>query len=259
MREGILRLGNEQLARVGAAALSVREIARGLGVASSAIYRHVANRDELLTLLLVDAYDDLADAVLWCVDPTGAPDQGQDTNPDAVPVPDPASGASGVVGVDPGSLDAAQQFACIARGMRAWAVDHPARWALIYGSPVPGYAAPAELTTDPGTRVLGVVMRLLASGERLTGAPAGECAAPLSGELRALLAAGAAEVGVAASPERAAAALGAWADLIGRISAEVFEQFGPDYAAHGAELLDRWIASICDSFGLGTDGRRNER
>src|SRR6478735_7262306 len=59
----IVELGRRQLAAVGATGLSVRAIARELGMVSSAVYRYVASRDALLTLLLVDAYSDLADAV----------------------------------------------------------------------------------------------------------------------------------------------------------------------------------------------------
>src|SRR5687768_5644222 len=59
----IVRLGREHLATHGAAALSLRAVARDLGVVSSAVYRYVANRDELLTLLVVDAYSELGDAV----------------------------------------------------------------------------------------------------------------------------------------------------------------------------------------------------
>ena len=59
----IVDIGRRHLASVGAANLSLRAIARELGMVSSAIYRYVASRDELLTLLLVDAYTDLADAV----------------------------------------------------------------------------------------------------------------------------------------------------------------------------------------------------
>jgi len=62
MRE-IVRIGREQLATVGPADLSLRAVARELGVVSSAVYRYVASRDELLTLLIVDAYDDLGDEV----------------------------------------------------------------------------------------------------------------------------------------------------------------------------------------------------
>src|ERR1700709_2157023 len=59
----ITRIGREHLASEGAAALSVRAVARDLGVVSSAIYRYVKSRDDLLTLLVVDGYDELGDAV----------------------------------------------------------------------------------------------------------------------------------------------------------------------------------------------------
>ena len=61
--EDIVRLGREHLALHGAAALSLRAVARDLGVVSSAVYRYVENREELLTLLLVDAYNELGDEV----------------------------------------------------------------------------------------------------------------------------------------------------------------------------------------------------
>lgn len=235
MRAGILRLGRAQLAETGAAGLSVREIARGLGVASSAIYRHIANRDALLTLLLVDAYTDLADAAL------------AEQRPDAAP---------------------RARFAALARSMRAWAVSEPERWALAYGSPVPGYAAPAEQTTAPGTRVMAAFLALLtasrspqSAGEGANGpGPAGmrppalrtsPLQAPPSEGLAAELVSGAAELGVAAAPELVAAAVEAWTGLIGFISAEVFGQLGPDLARHGEEMLDRWIESTADRFGLG--------
>ncbi|PRI10242.1 TetR/AcrR family transcriptional regulator [Leucobacter massiliensis] len=220
MREGILRLGNEQLAEVGAAALSVRGIARGLGVASSAIYRHVSSRDELLTMLLVDAYTELADAALAADDPAAPP---------------------------------AERFAAIARATRAWAVSNPARWALAYGSPVPGYRAPAEQTTGPGTRVMGAFLALLASGGQ---GEHGSRSAPVSAALGRELAAGAAEIGVDAGPELAAAAIEAWTGLIGLISAEVFGQLGPDLSPHGPEFLDRWISRTTTRFGLSPGYRR---
>ena len=230
MRAGILRLGRAQLAERGAAGLSVREIARGLGVASSAIYRHVENRDALLTLLLVEAYTDLADTALAGDDPEKPP---------------------------------RSRLAALARGMRAWAVADPARWALAYGSPVPGYAAPAEQTTGPGTRVMAAFLGLLSQAGAPLGCARSEAAhdpagdpgsgcrtSPLSAELAAELEEGATELGIAAPPELAAAGIEAWTGLIGLISAEAFGQLGPDLARHGEELLGRWIDTTADLFGL---------
>ena len=59
----VLEIGRQHLADYGAAALSLRAVTRDLGMVSSAVYRYVASRDELLTLLVVDAYTELGDAV----------------------------------------------------------------------------------------------------------------------------------------------------------------------------------------------------
>src|SRR6476620_2964290 len=69
----IVRLGRQHLAQHGAAALSLRAVARDLGVVSSAVYRYVESREELLTLLLVDAYDELGGAGKRCRRPVCGP------------------------------------------------------------------------------------------------------------------------------------------------------------------------------------------
>ena len=61
--DDITRIGRQHLAEYGAAALSLRAVARDLGVVSSAVYRYVKSRDELLTLLVVNGYDELGEAV----------------------------------------------------------------------------------------------------------------------------------------------------------------------------------------------------
>src|SRR6201999_3392438 len=74
------------------------------------------------------------------------------------------------------------QLLAMANAARAWAVDHPARWALLYGSPVPGYHAPAERTTGPGTRVMGALLGTVhdgvVAGDVRTSAPAGQHTSP---------------------------------------------------------------------------------
>src|ERR1700756_5289963 len=106
----IIELGRRQLVTEGAAGLSLRAIARDLGMVSSAVYRYVASRDDLLTLLLVDAYSELADAVVAAREATGGAWR--------------------------------DQLMAMAGAARQWAVAQPASWALLYGSPVPGYHAP---------------------------------------------------------------------------------------------------------------------
>lgn len=231
MREGILRVGGELLEKDGPAGLSVREIARGLDVASSAIYRHVSSRDDLLTLLLEDAFTDLADRV------------------DAALRDATTEGGAGKAAL-----------AALAGAMRAWAIEQPQRWALVYGSPVPGYAAPAERTTGPGTRVMARFMEILAAGESASGPSAQERAhsggpgsvlASAPGEAySAVLAAGAGELGVDASPELVAASVLAWTGLVGLISAQLFGQLGADFAPYGDEMLAQWVDATAGVFGL---------
>jgi AcrR family transcriptional regulator len=124
------------LAEHGAADLSLRAVARELGMVSSAIYRYFASRDELLTALIVDAFGAVADAA-------------------------EAAAASTRGGVT-------RRWLAVTGAIRAWAVAHPHDYALVYGSPVPGYAAPPD-TVANAARVsvagIGVAADGLASGE----------------------------------------------------------------------------------------------
>ncbi|MFJ2851880.1 TetR/AcrR family transcriptional regulator [Streptomyces rubiginosohelvolus] len=99
----------EQIATAGASALSLNAIAKRMGVSGPALYRYFAGRDELITELIRDAYRSLADAVH----------------------------AAAVTGADPAAL---------AHVLRDWALADPHRYFLIYGTPVPGYNAPDEIT-----------------------------------------------------------------------------------------------------------------
>src|SRR3954449_3941044 len=125
----ITRIGRSHLATGGAAALDVSAVARLLGVVSSAIYRYVRSRDDLLTLLVVDGYDELGDAV---------------------------DAAEGAIARD----DFRGRFLAIGRAVRAWALREPATYALLFGSPLRGDQARAERTAVPGTRVIGALVRV---------------------------------------------------------------------------------------------------
>jgi AcrR family transcriptional regulator len=121
----ILTVARRHLTEQGAASLSLRAVAREVGMVSSAVYRYFPSRDELLTRLIIDAYHSVADAA-EAGDATAARD------------------------------DFAGRFVATATAIRRWALDHPQEYALVYGTPVPGYAAPAD-TVDPAIRV-GIVM-----------------------------------------------------------------------------------------------------
>ena len=227
--ERIVELGNAQLAECGAGELSVREIARGLGVVSSAVYRYVSCRDELLTLLIVDAYGDLADAVDDALD---AAEAAPDAAPDAE------------VEVDP-----RVRFRALATAMIDWAIAHPERWALLYGTPVSGYDAPAESTNADGTRVMARLLAIAADAGRASGpgSAAGERrGVPIAPEVQALLEAHLDEFAVESDAEVGVRAVTAWSSLVGIISAHVFRQLGADAAVVGEQLLASQVELLAD-------------
>lgn len=209
----IVELGRRQLATVGAAGLSVRAIARELGMVSSAVYRYVASRDDLLTLLLIDAYTDLADTV------------------------DAARNAAGE--------SWSEQLRSVAHAARRWAVADPASWALLYGSPVPGYHAPADLTVGPGTRVIGTLFDVV------TDAIAGGAVTPSTLRVGPALAADfdgiRAEFGFAGDDGAMARSLLVWATLVGAIGLEVFGQYGADTLSDPALVFDLQIDLLIDT------------
>jgi AcrR family transcriptional regulator len=133
-----------QVAEAGAQRLSLRAVARELGMASSALYRYFPSRDDLLTVLIIDAYDALGESA------------------------ERATAAAAGAGAD-----ARGQWRACCTAVRAWALAHPHEYALIYGTPVPGYQAPQE-TIGPAGRVAAVLGGLLAGAFAARGAgPAG--------------------------------------------------------------------------------------
>lgn len=207
----ITDVARRHLAANGASGLSLRAVARELGMASSAVYRYFPSRDDLLTALIVDAYDALG----------AAAEEADAATPPA---------------------DLRARWLAVCRAARAWANAHPHEYALVYGSPVPGYAAP-ETTIGPASRVGEVLCRLVAEGvvdptADATGADA--TLAPGIAERMGLEACG-------PDSSLAARAIFAWTALFGMISFELFghthnvvqahEQFFDDAATRLADLL----------------------
>jgi AcrR family transcriptional regulator len=217
--DDILRLGREQLASVGAASLSLRSVARDLGVVSSAVYRYVRSRDDLLTLLVVDAYDELGDRV------------------DAAIVRRRAG-------------DHAGRLRAAGHAVRDWGLAEPARYALIFGSPVPDYRAPAERTTEPGTRVVVALARLVADawldGTVTDGGQATKVPRKLSADFARIRD----EIGVDLPDGVLARAMLAWTALFGSVSFEVFGQYGPDTLTEPRQLFAHHLDRLVELTGL---------
>ena len=224
-----------QLAASGAGGLSLRAVAKALGMVSSALYRYYPSRDDLLTVLIIDAYNALGAA---------------------------AETAAGQAG------PARERWTAACHAVRDWALANPHEYALVYGSPVPGYRAP-EATIGPAARVplafVGLLSEALARGELGPGTVGGAAGAlpvtgPLAAQAGALSAAlarpvpgpgGAAddagEAGGAAPaalpPDVLVRAVIAWTQLFGMVSFELFGQFVGSFEpadalfAHAAEQL----------------------
>lgn len=215
MIEEIKTVARRHLATDGAN-LSLRAVARDLGMVSSAIYRYFPSRDDLLTALILEAYVALGDTV-------------------------EAADAA----VDRDDLRGRWFAGC--RAARAWALANPAEYALLYGSPVPGYAAPDD-TVEPAQRppqtLLGILRDGLAAGQ-LTPPPADDLPKPVQDDLAAIVASLFPEVPAALL----ARGMAGWTQLFGLIS---FELFGRINGAlpHRDEYFDHQIALMADLIGL---------
>ncbi|OBH14539.1 TetR/AcrR family transcriptional regulator [Mycolicibacter sinensis] len=216
----IIEVGRRHLLTHGAAGLSLRAVAREVGLVSSAVYRYVSSRDELLTLLLVDAYSDLADTVDAARTSATAPSWHDD-------------------------------IVAIAHAARDWALEHPARWALLYGSPVPGYHAPAERTVAPGTRVVraffdavadGIAAGAIASVNRVA-------AQPLSADFGRVRE----EFGFAGDDAVVAKCFLLWAAVVGAISLEVFGGYGADTLTQPRAVFDAQLGLLLQVFARRPD------
>jgi AcrR family transcriptional regulator len=184
-----------QLAAEGAQRLSLRAVARELGMVSSALYRYFPSRDDLLTALIIDAYDSLG-----------------------------ASAEAAVTTRPP--ADPRGRWRACCHAIRDWAIAHPHEYALIYGSPVPGYQAPEE-TIAPAARVAVLISGVLNDAWRDAG-PAARAAArppqPLPGLLAGQAEGLSAQIAPAVPAAIMARALIAWTQLFGMISFELFGQ-----------------------------------
>ena len=221
-----------QLAAVGADALSLRAVSRSLGMVSSALYRYFPSRDDLLTALIIDAYNAIADTV------------------DAASAATPAGSASASATSTPaGSL---ARWTAVCRAVRSWAHANPHEYALIYGSPVPGYRAP-EATIAPASRVPLAFLRIVRDAAATGRLAPRDGAPPLEGPLAAQAAALAialAELGVPQlPPDVLVRAVIAWTQLFGMVSFELFGQFVGSFDPAGA-LFEHAVTAMATFVGL---------
>jgi AcrR family transcriptional regulator len=200
--------------------LSLRAVARDMGMVSSAIYRYFASRDELLTALIVDAYNALGEAV-------------------------EAADASVA---DRRQLRA--RWVSATRSVRAWALADPAEYALVYGSPVPGYAAPPD-TIAAAARTPVVLARILADGvESGQLARVGyQPSLPIAESVRADLIRARDAIASEVPEQLLLIGLSGWIQMFGVVSFELFGQFNNVIDAR-AEFFDQQMELMADLMGL---------
>jgi AcrR family transcriptional regulator len=179
------------------------------------VYRYFESRDALLTALIIDAYNDLGVAA--------------ETAEAGVP-----------------RRDLTGRWLALGRGIRTWALDHPHEYALLYGSPVPGYAAP-EATIGPASRPLLVLAALLRDGvQRAVLDNNDQLPKPVRADLVTIAAnAEFAEI----PPAILARGMIAWAQLFGAISFELFGRLTnaiTDYEAY----FDHQLRAMAGYLGL---------
>jgi AcrR family transcriptional regulator len=218
MTAEILAVAGAHVARDGAAAISLRSIARDLGMAPSAIYRYFDGRDALLSALILSAYGALADEAERAADRAAR------------------------------STDLAGRWLAVPRTMRLWALEHPHQWGLIFGTPVPGYHAPED-TIEPYTRMAFALVRpLLAAYEEGRLHP-DEVRRPITDELRAAVVPVTEGLLPGLPGETAVLVLQAFTAIIGAISLEVFGHWR-NTVLEPRLLFDATVAQAGESIGL---------
>lgn len=199
-----------QIADKGAAALSLRAIARELHITAPAIYNYFSRRDDLVTALIVDAFTSLGVS--------------QTESIREMPEQDPVA-----------------RFTALGYAYREWALTYPERYQLIFGTPIPGYEAPAEITVPAAAGSLVPLISTLQACYQ-AGRLCLENLAPMSAGLRSMLDEWSAFTG-GDDQEVLYAALVVWSRVHGLVSLEISGQF-PAYITDPGEIYHREIASL---------------
>jgi AcrR family transcriptional regulator len=210
------------LAVSGAAALSLRAVARELGMTASALYRYFASRDDLLTALMEDGFRSLGDALQAAYDSAPAGDH-------------------------------ERRWLGVARAHRDWALRQPELYALCYGAPVPGFTPPEERRKPELMRAVGVMFQVYADALADGAVDLAAVDATLPEDLRGQLAAWEADGSAPVPAPGLAACMLAWTTLHGLIALEVFGHFPPPLADAGP-LFDYELRGVLTRMGLRSPG-----
>lgn len=206
----IKAVARRQLATEGAN-LSLRAVARELGMVSSAVYRYFPSRDDLLTALIIDCYNELGEVAEQAVSDKKEP---------------------------------LERWLAFGHAVRDWALAHPADYLLIYGTPVPGYRAPQD-TVGPASRTTTVILAMLT---HVHGGKRDDIPLPpaLEEEMRKAMDA----LGVQVPMPLLARGMAAWVQLFGIINFELNGRFNNFIDESRREFFDHQMRVMARHVGL---------
>ena len=213
MSQEIKEVARKHVAADGAN-LSLRAVARDMGIVASALYRYFPSRDALLTALIIDAYEALGAAA---------------TDAEAA-VP---------------RTDLRGRWLAVCRAVRAWALSHPAEYGLLYGSPVPGYAAPQETVALAAKVVLLLVDIVVDGADRLEPLPSTTIPEAVRVDLRRLIDERPGDL----PEERLDRVFLAWTHLFGLLNFEIFGRLDDTINAR-ADYFTHHMTLMADQAGL---------
>ena len=200
----------QQIAQHGAAALSLRAIARQLGITAPAIYNYFRRRDDLVTALIKDAYLSFGDAQQAAIQ-------------------------------DMPAEDFHRQLSALGLAYREWAVAFPERYQLIFGTPIAGYHAPLAEILPAAARSLSVLVGVLAAAGE-AGRLSRQNPFPLTPALQSMLQSGRELHQV--KEEALYQAIAIWSRVHGLVSLEIGHQF-PEFISDAGEIFRREVQIIC--------------
>jgi AcrR family transcriptional regulator len=208
----IKRLAWVQIATSGAGALSLRAIAREMGMTSSALYRYYAGRDQLLDVLAADAFASLADSL------------------------EDAERSASTERWDERTLE-------IFRSYRRWALAHPTEYALMFGGPIPGFESHSPLIKQEMFRGVSVLFRCMIAGLAEGFAHPPPLSPKAERKLRAKLKKWGGPPGGGLGPDALAGCMTTWTQLHGAISLELFGHL-PEALVPADELFEHLMGQL---------------
>ncbi|OQY28565.1 MAG: hypothetical protein B6243_11930 [Anaerolineaceae bacterium 4572_5.2] len=214
----IKTIAHQQMAEKGAATLSLRAIAREMGMTSPALYRYFASRDDLVTALIVDAYNSLADAM-------------EAARSDCPP------------------NDYRNCLLAIGLAYRDWALAHSQDYALVFGAPIPGYHAPKAITEPPAKRSMRVFITILATAAQAGKLHPTPAYANPPAKLQAQLLAWAKKYSLPPLVSVLYLALAGWSRLHGLVELEIFGHID-HVAKNAAELYRGEVLAFIEQAGI---------